>query len=123
VCKSIKATAKLPHLTPYYSHYTTAMDVRSSETLVQEWWGEPQDCRLGEFWTGIALMNIAERSALGTRDADQAADVLVGHYYKVTEKVGHSGKCAGSIMSPEQMKDTVERFRAEAVRHAPARLL
>lgn len=98
-------------LTKLCRHYTAARDPRTSRQTLQEWYGGPT-CRLGKFWTTIALMNVAERHATGNY---RGAEDIENCYNEVTSKLGRSGECSGFLLSPEQVKRVSAEFKAKAV--------
>jgi len=77
---------------------------------LREWYGLPESCRLGKFWTTIALMNIAELYATG---ADGGTEQVQTAYLKVVSRVGFGDLCKSNLMTKKEMDNaaTVSRLQ------------
>lgn len=91
------------------SHQVLALDKRMPRKTLREWYGLPESCRLGKFWTTIALMNIAERYATG---ADGEAEQVQKAYLKVVTRVGYGDLCKGNLMPKKEMDNAATVFKA-----------
>lgn len=92
-----------------YSHQVLALDKRMPRKTLREWYGLPESCRLGKFWTTIALMNIAEGYATG---ADWGAEQVQTAYLKVVSRVGYGDLCKGNLMTKKEMDNAATVFKA-----------